>query len=53
LTTVNDKVPFGKYRGKTFKYVYSINPQYVNWLLNNCDTIDFDIVSFKEMMEKE
>ena len=49
LTKVEDKIPFGKYKGKTFQDVYSVNPQYVKWLLNNCDTINFDTVSFNSL----
>lgn len=50
LTKIEDKIPFGKYKGKTFHDVYSINPQYVKWLLNNCDTINFDAVSFNSLL---
>ena len=53
MTKVEDRIPFGKYKGKTYRYVYSIDPKYVNWLINNCDTIDFDILSFKHMMDQE
>lgn len=48
---IDDKIPFGKYRGKTYHDVYIINPAYIKWLVNNCDTIEFDKVSFKELME--
>lgn len=53
LVKVEDKIPFGRYRGKTFRDVYSSNPQYIKWLFDNCNTINFDIVAFKEMMAIE
>ena len=53
FTKVEDKIPFGKYKGKTFLDVYSVNPQYVKWLLNNCDTINFDTVSFNSLFREK
>jgi hypothetical protein len=53
LTKVEDKIPFGKYKGKTFQNVYSVNPQYVKWLLNNSDTINFDTVSFNSLFREK
>ena len=53
LTKVEDKIPFGKYKEKTFQDVYSVNPQHVKWLLNNCDTINFDTVSFNSLFREK
>lgn len=48
--TIDDIIPFGKYKGQTFKDVYKIDSKYINWMINNVDTIDYDISSFADMM---
>ena len=35
ISTADDVLTFGKYRGKTIKEVATLNPRYVEWLLDS------------------
>lgn len=50
--TVESRITFGKYNGKTYKEVYSIDPDYIEWFLRNNNRIDVDLNSFGTMMKK-
>lgn len=50
-TTVDSKITFGKYKGKTFKEVYLIDPAYIEWFLRNNNRIEIDPNSFATMMQ--
>lgn len=47
MTTVlrkrNDKITFGKHKGKRVSEVIRIDPQYLVWLDENTDKTEFDI----------
>lgn len=44
--TIEDVVTFGKHKGKTYKEVYTQDPNYVIWFLQNNITLDIDYNSF-------
>lgn len=47
-----DKIPFGKYKGKTFGKIAYIDPDYIDWLDENVKTnkIDRDFVTVVRMV---
>ena len=47
-TTIDDKITFGKYKGQTYKDICDNDPDYIHWLMQNNQSIDFDYNSFKE-----
>lgn len=49
---VDDVIGFGKFKGKTWREVYSENPEYVMWALRNIKDKDFDREDFKKLLEK-
>lgn len=50
--TVDSTITFGKYNGKTYMEVYSIDPDYIEWFLRNNNRIDLYLNSFATMMKK-
>ncbi len=48
--TINSCITFGKYKGKTYKEVYSEDPAYIEWFLCNNRNIDINVDSFMTMM---
>lgn len=50
--TVDNVISFGKYRGKTYREIYSMDPEYIAWFLRNNNSIDIDENSFAKMMNK-
>lgn len=51
-TTVDSTITFGKYKGKTFKEVFSIDSAYIDWFLRNNHTLEINIESFVTMMKQ-
>ena len=47
-TTIDDKITFGKYKGQTYRDICDNDPNYIHWLMQNNQSIDFDYNSFKE-----
>lgn len=43
---MEDAITFGKYKGKTYKEIIAVDPQYVEWVIRNNDKLDFDLPSF-------
>lgn len=37
-----DKITFGKYKGKTFNEIAYIDPDYISWIDENVKTIEID-----------
>ena len=50
--TPDDVISFGKYKGKTFREIFAIDPNYIDWFLRNNQTLDIDINAFVSMMKK-
>lgn len=48
--TVDSTITFGKYKGSTFREIYSTDPAYIDWFLRNNNRIDIDTNSFAMMM---
>ncbi len=51
-STVDDKITFGKYKGKTYREIFDIDPQYIDWLLHTDRKKGVDINSFISMINK-
>ena len=49
--SVDCQISFGKYKGKTYREVFLIDPNYINWFLRNNRTIDIDLESFRAMIQ--
>lgn len=47
---VEDSINFGKYKGKTYKEIIEVDPQYVEWVIHNNRNLDFDLKSFFEAL---
>lgn len=52
-TTIDDTITFGKYKGLTYRDVYDKDPNYINWALENIHTIEFDLKSFENILNKK
>lgn len=52
-TTIEDIVSFGKYKGWTYKDVYSKDPNYIMWFLQNNSTLDIDYNSFNNYIKSQ
>ena len=50
--TPDDVISFGKYKGKTFREIFAIDPNYIDWFLRNNQTLDIDVKAFVSMMRK-
>lgn len=50
--TVEDTITFGKYRGKTYKEVFTEDPQYIEWFVRNNNRLDLDEESFSSLWKK-
>lgn len=50
--TVDSTITFGKYKGRTFREIYSTDPAYIDWFLRNNNRIDIDVNSFAMMINK-
>ncbi|MBR5030416.1 MAG: hypothetical protein IKX63_04865 [Muribaculaceae bacterium] len=50
-TKLDDIIPFGKYKGKTFRELGEIDLKYLVWFTKNT-TLDFDKDSFKDFIHK-
>lgn len=50
MVKVDDKITFGKYKGRTYREIYEENPGYIDWILRNNNNLRFDIDSFREML---
>ena len=51
-TTIEDTIPFGKYKGQTYKDIYKEDPQYIDWFLQNNRTLDIDYDSFMSLKQE-
>ena len=40
--TRDSKISFGKYRGKTIKEIWQLDPGYINWALSNVNGFEID-----------
>lgn len=49
---VDDVIGFGKYKGQTWRAVYSENPEYIMWAVRNLTDKDFDLEDFKLLFSK-
>ncbi len=49
-TFADDKITFGKYKGKTFREVAVQDPNYILWFVRNNTTHTLDEASFKELI---
>lgn len=50
--TVDNAITFGKYKGKTFREIYLVDPAYFDWFLRNNNHIDIDVSSFAMMLNE-
>lgn len=50
---VDSRISFGKYNGKTYREIFTIDPNYINWFLQNNQKIDIDVESFLAMIRKK
>jgi uncharacterized protein (DUF3820 family) len=52
--TVDSTIPFGKYKGKTYREIHAIDPSYIYWFLHNNHKvkINIDIDSFIALFPK-
>ena len=41
--TVDSTITFGKYKGRTFREIYSTDPAYIEWFFRNNNRIDIDV----------
>ena len=46
---VDDVIGFGKYKGKTWREVYSENSDYIMWAVRNLADKEFDLEDFKHL----
>ncbi|MCM1356803.1 MAG: hypothetical protein NC212_10415 [Staphylococcus sp.] len=51
--TVDSCITFGKYKGKTYREVFDIAPNYIHWFLQNNQRIDIDAESFLSMIHND
>lgn len=51
-TTIEDTIPFGKYKGQTYKNIHKEDPQYIDWFLQNNRTLDIDYDSFMSLKQE-
>jgi len=49
---VDCQIPFGKYKGRTYREIFSIDPAYIDWFLHNNQRIDIDENSFNMMIQQ-
>ncbi len=48
--TPDDIIPYGKYKGMTFRRIYSEDPDYISWFINNT-SVDIDENAFRLMFK--
>lgn len=48
----DDLITFGKYKGKSFREVYNMDSNYIEWFLRNNQTIEIDDEAFRGMIEQ-
>ena len=48
---VEDKITFGKYKGKTYKEVFAEDSQYIEWFVRNNNRLDLDHDSFRSLWQ--
>lgn len=48
--TPDDIIPYGKYKGMTFRRIYSEDPNYISWFINNT-SVDIDENAFRLMFK--
>ena len=46
----DDVIPFGKYKGMTFREIIATDPSYIDWFLRNIHILDID--AFVSVMRK-
>ena len=49
---VDDAITFGKYKGKNYREVFNVDPQYIEWFVRNNDRLDLDLDSFRSLWGK-
>lgn len=49
---VDDMINFGKFKGKTWREVYSESPEYIMWALRNLRDKDFYIEDFEKLLRQ-
>jgi len=47
-----DKITFGKYKGKTFEEIANVEPEYILWLAKNVQTVELP-KSFVDEVERD
>lgn len=48
--TVDNVITFGKYKGKTYREIFAIDAQYIDWFLRKNTTLDIDMDSFRDLV---
>lgn len=48
---IDDAIEFGKYKGKSWREVHSLDPGYIQWALNNMNNKKFNLESFATLLK--